>query len=74
MVEQHCSIGRSYSYAVKMIIEKQMIQTSLALDGVATLRNDARSAVITALLDVRKQLGNFSTSKKQIASACYTKK
>jgi hypothetical protein len=56
LVQHHRSIGIIYSYAVKMILEKQILQTTLALDGVATMRNGARSVVLDSLLDVRKQL------------------
>jgi hypothetical protein len=59
LVQHYRSIGITYSYAVKMILEKQILQTTLALDGVATMRNGARVVVLDSLLDVRKQLGEF---------------
>lgn len=59
LAEHHRSIGITYSYAVKMILEKQILQTPLALDGVADMRDKARKIVLKSLLDIRKQLGEF---------------
>ncbi|TET06109.1 hypothetical protein E3J79_03075 [Candidatus Dependentiae bacterium] len=59
LAQQHRSIGITYSYAVKMILEKQILQTTFALDGVATMRNGARAVVLDSFLDVRNQLGEF---------------
>lgn len=56
---KHRSIGVTYSYAVKMILEKQIVQSLLALDGIADMRNRSRSVVLESLIDIRKQLGEF---------------
>ena len=58
-VNLHKSIGMIYSYAVKMILDKQILQTPLALDAVADMRNRSRSEVVASLTDIRKQLGEF---------------
>jgi len=55
----HRSIGITYTYAVKMILEKQILDEMLALDGIAAIRDKARKVVIESLLDIRKQLGEF---------------
>ncbi len=59
LVESHHSIGITYTYAVKMILEKQIVQSSFALDGIANMRDKARKVVLDSLLNIRKQLGQF---------------
>jgi len=67
LAERHRSIGITYTYAVKMILEKQIVQTPLALDGIADMRDKARKVVLDSLLDIRKQLGQFfNTENKDI--------
>jgi len=59
LAQRHRSIGMTYSYAVKMILDKQIVQNPLTLDGITDMRDNARHMVLQSLLDIRKQLGEF---------------
>jgi len=59
LAARHRTIGRTYSYAINMVLEKQFVENRYVLDGVANMRNNARTIVLDSLLDIRRQLGQF---------------
>jgi len=69
--DQHIIIGNTYSWAVNTIVHGDFLYTAQAKNAVTALRNQGRSVVAQAIVDVRQYVGELfhTANKKSVTKA-----